>query len=71
MTEPRTLSEKVWDGHVVHAGGTLSSDMIGVGQRCAITNSSCLVPFTLACTNPCTPGAMWHSVQATPAWFET
>ena len=28
MTEPRTLSEKVWDGHVVHAGGTEEPDLL-------------------------------------------
>jgi 3-isopropylmalate/(R)-2-methylmalate dehydratase large subunit len=28
VTEPRTLSEKVWDGHVVHAGGTEEPDLL-------------------------------------------
>ena len=28
MTEPRTLSEKVWDGHVVHAGGAEEPDLL-------------------------------------------
>jgi len=28
VTEPRTLSEKVWDGHVVHAGGADEPDLL-------------------------------------------
>ena len=28
MTEPRTLSEKVWDSHVVHAGGADEPDLL-------------------------------------------
>ena len=28
MTEPRTLSEKVWDSHVVHAGGAEEPDLL-------------------------------------------
>ena len=28
MTEPRTLSEKVWDSHVVHAGGSEEPDVL-------------------------------------------
>ncbi len=28
MSEPRTLSEKVWDGHVVHAGGAEEPDLL-------------------------------------------
>jgi 3-isopropylmalate/(R)-2-methylmalate dehydratase large subunit len=28
VSEPRTLSEKVWDGHVVHAGGTEEPDLL-------------------------------------------
>ena len=28
MTEPRTLSEKVWDSHVVHDGGTEEPDLL-------------------------------------------
>jgi len=28
VTEPRTLSEKVWDSHVVHAGGTEEPDLL-------------------------------------------
>ena len=28
MTEPRTLSEKVWDSHVVHAGGASEPDIL-------------------------------------------
>ena len=28
MTEPRTLSEKVWDSHVVHAGGSEEPDLL-------------------------------------------
>ena len=28
MTQPRTLSEKVWDSHVVHAGGSEEPDLL-------------------------------------------
>jgi 3-isopropylmalate/(R)-2-methylmalate dehydratase large subunit len=28
VSEPRTLSEKVWDGHVVHAGGSEEPDLL-------------------------------------------